>query len=97
MSEIYGSATLDVKKAIESVGDVVATVQGKRCVVSANGFEHKITGRDTRLLAKSVDEQDDSVLRQVRVADAPTQTLIDAVDWPHWPQANMALPKNRPT
>ena len=86
--EIYGTTTLELKKKIESVGDVIATVRGRRCVVSAMGFEHKMVGRDVRLLAKVLD---DDAVPGARSADAATQAWIDSVDWPVWPRADTAL------
>lgn len=86
--EIYGTTTLEQKKKIESIGDVVATVRGRRSVVSAMGFEHKMVGEDVRLLAKAIDDDSPS---NVRLADPTTQAWIDAVDWPAWPKADTVL------
>jgi hypothetical protein len=93
MSEIYGSTTLENKLAIESVGDVVAEVRGRPCVVSALGFEHKMTGHDTRLLAKEIGSNGDRPTPNTPRASAAIQQRIDAVDWPAWPTSQTALPQ----
>jgi hypothetical protein len=83
MSEIIGTTSLETKLAIQSAGDVIARVRGKRAVVSAEGFEHHMTGHDTRLLAKTLDG--DRPTSNTHAADAATQALIDQVTWPDWP------------
>lgn len=92
MLEIYGATSLENKLRIQSVGDVVATVHGRRAVVSANGFENKMTGHDVRLLAKAVDERNSDPLRNVPRADERTQEWISEVNWPDWPESERALP-----
>jgi hypothetical protein len=89
MAEIYGTTSLQNKLDIRSFGDVLALVRGRRCVVSAMGFEHKTIGGDTRLLAKSLD--DDGPLPNTPEASPEVQALIDRVDWPDWPHHATAL------
>jgi hypothetical protein len=84
MAEIIGTTSLETKLAIQSAGDVIARVRGKRAVVSAQGFEHHMTGHDSRVLAKTLDG--DAPTSNTHPADAATQALIDAVAWPEWPQ-----------
>lgn len=91
MSEIYGTAPIDLKFKIRSIGDVVATVRGRSCVVSAMGFEHKTIGDDPRLLAKAIDFYSSERPVNTPDADPETQAWIDAVNWPVWPRAETAL------
>lgn len=90
MAEIHGTTTLANKFAIRSAGDVVATVHGRRCVISALGFEHKTIGDDPRLLAKLLSDGDEATIETPN-ATAETQALIDLVEWPHWPRSQSAL------
>lgn len=90
MAEIHGTTTVENKFAIRSVGDVIATIRGRRCVVSALGFEHKTIGDDPRLLAKLLEGGDEATL-DTPIATAETQALIDQVEWPHWPKSQPAL------
>jgi hypothetical protein len=90
MAEIHGTTTLENKFAIRSAGDVVATVHGRRCVVSALGFENKKIGDDPRLLAKLLAADDEATVDTPK-ASAETQAFIDLVDWPRWPQTEPAL------
>jgi len=83
MAEIIGKSSLETKLAIQSAGDVIARVRGKRAVVSAQGFEHHMTGHDSRVLAKTLNG--DAPTSNTHPADAATQALIDAVEWPDWP------------
>jgi hypothetical protein len=83
MAEIIGTTSLETKLAIQSAGDVIARVRGKQAVVSAQGFEHHMTGHDPRLLAKTLNG--DAPTSNTHPADPATQALIDAVDWPEWP------------
>jgi hypothetical protein len=82
--EIIGTTSLETKLAIQSAGEVIAQVRGKKAVVSAWGFEHHMTGHDSRLLAKTLDG--DPPTSNTHPADAATQALIDSVAWPEWPQ-----------
>jgi hypothetical protein len=82
--EIYGTTTLENKLAIQSAGDITALVRGRRAVVSAQGFEHKMTGRDVRLLAKAIDRTTGEP-QHAPPADLATQARIDQVAWPDWP------------
>lgn len=92
MAEIYGTTTLENKLRIQSVGDVVTTVRGRRCVVSANGFENKMTGHDVRLWAKAIDERNSDPQPNVPRADERTEDWINSVNWPDWPDAETVLP-----
>jgi hypothetical protein len=84
MAEIVGTTSLETKLAIQSAGEVIARVRGKKAVVSAWGFEHHMTGHDSRLLAKTL--EGDAPTSNTHPADPATQELIDQVNWPDWPQ-----------
>jgi hypothetical protein len=91
--EIYGHTTLEIKTALQSVGDVIAMVRGRRSVVSAFGFENKMTGHDVRLWAKAIDQPNSEATPGTPQANVETQALINKVDWPAWPKTDSALPQ----